>query len=106
MNYNDYRRQSREIRVGSLTIGGNSPISVQSMTNTVTSNISETVLQIKNLEKAGCDIVRVAVADEQDAVAICEIKKQINIMLMNLIQFLEVYHFIYGNQQVKNIWIY
>jgi len=63
LKYNDYRRQSREIRVGSLTMGGKSPISVQSMTNTDTHDLEATHRQVIRLEKAGCDIVRITAPD-------------------------------------------
>ena len=58
MKYNDYRRPSSEIRVGDITIGGKSPITVQSMTNTDTHDIEATFRQAKRLEEAGCDILR------------------------------------------------
>ena len=63
MKYNDYRRQSREIRVGGLTIGGNSPISVQSMTNTDTHDLEATYNQVLRLRDSGCDIVRITAPD-------------------------------------------
>ena len=63
MKYNEYRRQSREIRVGSLTIGGNSPISVQSMTNTDTHDLESTYNQVIRLRDSGCDIVRITAPD-------------------------------------------
>ena len=61
MKYNDFRRQTRKIAVGNLTIGGDSPITVQSMTNTDTHDVSATLAQIRALEAAGCDIVRLTV---------------------------------------------
>ena len=60
MYYNDYRRKSREVSVGKVKIGGKSPISIQSMTNTDTLDINATYEQIKSLEDLGCDIVRLA----------------------------------------------
>ena len=60
------RKITREVRVGDVKIGGNNPISVQSMTNTDTRDVEKTVAQIKRLEEAGCDIVRVAVVDMED----------------------------------------
>ena len=57
------RKMTREVRVGDVKIGGNNPISVQSMTNTDTRDVEKTVAQIKRLEEVGCDIVRVAVVD-------------------------------------------
>ena len=59
------RRKTRSVKVGNLEIGGNAPISVQSMTNTDTKNISDTVAQIKRMEKEGCELVRVAIPDSE-----------------------------------------
>ena len=77
------RKSTRVIRVGNRLIGGDNPITVQSMTNTVTSDIDKTVAQIIRLEDAGCDIIRVAISNFDDANAIQEIKKNIN-MIINL----------------------
>lgn len=63
MNYNDFRRQTREVRIGGLTIGGTSPISIQSMTNTDTHDIEATYNQVLRLAEAGCDIVRITAPD-------------------------------------------
>lgn len=81
------RRKTRVIKVGNVLIGGNNPISVQSMTNTKTKDVESTVKQIKELENAGCHIVRVAVTDLDDAKAISKIKKEINIPIIADIQF-------------------
>lgn len=81
------RRSTREIYVGKVGIGGNNPISVQSMTNTDTRNVEATVKQILELEKAGCDIVRVAVPDFDAAEAIKLIKKRVNIPIIADIHF-------------------
>ena len=81
------RRKSRVINVGNVKIGGNNPISVQSMTTTDTKNVNATVDQIKKLTTAGCDIIRVAVPDHESANAISKIKKQINIPLIADIHF-------------------
>ncbi len=70
------RRKSREIRVGSVGIGADHPITVQSMTNTDTHDIDATYLQIKRLEAAGCDIVRLAVPDIEAAATFGELKKR------------------------------
>ena len=75
------------VKVGNVYLGGNYPILIQSMTNIKTSNITEVVTQIKNLEKHGCDIIRVSVLDTEDALAIKEIKKQISIPLVADIHF-------------------
>ena len=81
------QRISRVIKVGNVTIGGGNPVVVQSMTTTDTRNIKKTVQQIKNLEQAGCEIIRVAVVDEEAAQAIAGIKKEINIPLIADIHF-------------------
>lgn len=81
------RRKTRKIKVGSRVIGGDSDITIQSMTNTNTGNVEETVKQIIQLEKAGCEIVRVTVNDMAAADAIPEIKKRINIPLVADIHF-------------------
>lgn len=78
---------TKTINVGGVKIGGENKISVQSMTNTDTRDVNKTVAQIKALEEAGCDIVRVAVPDEQAANAVAQIKKQINIPLVCDIHF-------------------
>jgi len=76
------RSWRKPVRVGPLTVGGDAPISVQSMTKTDTRDIDATVAQIHRLEDAGCDLVRVAVPDEKAARALGEIKRQINIPLI------------------------
>ena len=76
------RKKTRNVKVGNLEIGGNAPISVQSMTNTDTINISDTVSQIKRLEKEGCELVRVAVPDLESCYSLPLIKKEINIPLV------------------------
>ena len=76
------RRKTRQIHVGSLAIGGGAPIAVQSMTTTYTRDVESTVAQILRLEDVGCEIVRVAVPEEEDALAISEIKKRIHIPLV------------------------
>ncbi|OXX84423.1 4-hydroxy-3-methylbut-2-en-1-yl diphosphate synthase, partial [Paraclostridium benzoelyticum] len=81
------RRLSREVSVGSLKIGGNNPISIQSMTNTDTRDAKATIEQIKRLEEVGCDVVRVAVPDMEAAKNIGEIKKNINIPVIADIHF-------------------
>lgn len=81
------RRPSRRIYVGKVPIGGGAPISVQSMTNTDTRNVEATVAQIRRLEEAGCEIVRVAVPDREGARALKRIKEQIHIPLIADIHF-------------------
>ena len=81
------RKKTKKIFVGNVAVGGDSNITVQSMTNTVTKDIKSTVNQIKELEKAGCDIIRSAITDLEDAKAIEEIKRQINIPFIADIQY-------------------
>src|SRR5215475_5277805 len=64
------RRQSRQIRVGSVLVGGDAPVSVQSMTTTSTADVNATLQQIAALTAAGCQIVRVAVPSQDDAEAL------------------------------------
>lgn len=78
---------SKIVSVGNILIGGGNPVSVQSMTNTDTRNVKETVLQLKSLEEAGVDIVRLAVLDMEAAQAIKEIKKQTKVPLIADIHF-------------------
>ena len=75
MNYNDIRRKTREVKLGSIALGGNNPIAIQSMTNTDTLNAERTVDQIRRLETAGCDIVRVSVPTEEAAYTVWKIKE-------------------------------
>ena len=75
-----YKRiNTRQVKVGNLVIGGQNKVIIQSMTNTPTKDIDKTVNQIIDLEKVGCEIIRVAILDEEDALAIKEIKKRIHI---------------------------
>lgn len=77
----------KHIVAGSVTIGGGAPVTVQSMTDTVTSDVTATAAQINRLDKLGCDLVRVAVPDIESANAIGEIKKHIGIPLVADIHF-------------------
>lgn len=81
------RRASRKILVGGVAIGGGAPISIQSMTNTDTRDVERTVEQIRALEAAGCDIVRVAVPDRAAAEAVGKIRERIRIPLVCDIHF-------------------
>lgn len=81
------RENTRKVNIAGLTVGGNNKVFVQSMTNTKTQDIKSTVMQIKELEDAGCEIVRVAVPDMEAAEAVREIKKQIRIPLVADIHF-------------------
>lgn len=81
------RMKTHEVRIGSVAIGANNPVAIQSMTNTRTDDAAATIAQIKELEKAGCDIIRCAVPDEAAAKAIDRIKEGINIPLVADIHF-------------------
>ena len=81
------RRKTREIKVGNVSVGGNSSISVQSMTNTLTTDVKSTVKQINSLEEAGADIVRVSCPDEESTKALKYIVKQVNVPLVADIHF-------------------
>lgn len=82
-----FRRKSRIIKIGNIYIGGNNPIAIQSMAKTKTVDIEKTIAQIKSLQKAGCEILRVAVKDIPDARAIKRIRPKINIPLVADIHF-------------------
>ncbi len=81
------RKRTRPIQIDKITVGGSAPISVQSMTNTRTDNVPETVAQIKRLLDAGCDIVRLAVPDMNAAQAIAAIKAAVEVPLIADIHF-------------------
>ena len=81
------RKETRQISIGGLRIGGGAPIAVQSMTNTFTHDVAATVAQIERLEAVGCELVRVAVPDQAAAEAITSIKKEISIPLVADIHF-------------------
>ncbi len=75
MKYNDIRRRTREVHVGGVKLGGEHPIAIQSMTNTDTADAPATVDQIRRLERAGCDIVRISVPTEEAAYTVWRIKE-------------------------------
>jgi Enzyme involved in the deoxyxylulose pathway of isoprenoid biosynthesis len=81
------RKKTKQIWVGDVPVGGGAPISVQSMTNTETTDIKSTVKQIQELEDAGADIVRVSVPTMEATEAFKEIKKASNIPLVSDIHF-------------------
>ena len=85
------RRKSRRIMVGPVPVGGGAPISVQSMTNTLTADVPATLQQIAELPAAGCDIVRVAVPSQDDADALPEIVKKSPIPVIADIHFQSKY---------------
>ncbi|MGH7848935.1 MAG: flavodoxin-dependent (E)-4-hydroxy-3-methylbut-2-enyl-diphosphate synthase [Thermodesulfobacteriota bacterium] len=80
-------RNSRQINIGGIRVGGGAPVTVQSMTKTDTRDVAATVAQIKSLEKAGCDIIRLAVPDMDAALALGKIKKQTKIPIVSDIHF-------------------
>ena len=81
------RKKTREIKVGNISVGGESPISVQSMTNTITSDVKSTVKQILSLEEAGADIVRVSCPDESSTKALKHIVKEVKVPIVADIHF-------------------
>ncbi|MCP4704201.1 MAG: flavodoxin-dependent (E)-4-hydroxy-3-methylbut-2-enyl-diphosphate synthase [candidate division Zixibacteria bacterium] len=87
LKYPPERRKSRIVKVGNVLIGGGFPVSIQSMTTTDTRDISATVSQIKSLTEAGCEIIRVAVPDNEAANSLAKIKSQISIPLVADIHF-------------------
>ncbi len=81
------RRWSRPVHLGTLTIGGNAPVTVQSMTKTDTRDVVATVNQVLQLEQAGCEIIRLAVPDHEAAMALGEIKSKVHIPIVADIHF-------------------
>jgi len=97
------RENTLVVKVGNKYIGGDNPILIQSMTNTKTKDVEATVNQILSLEELGCDIIRVAVLDKEDAYSIGEIKKRIHIPLVADIHFNPEYAIIAIKQGVDKI---
>ena len=96
--------KAREFNIGSVGIGGDHPISIQSMTTTKPSNILETINQISRLQESGCNLVRIAITDLDDCKAISEIKKNISIPLIADIQFdynLAIWSIKYGSDKIR-----
>ncbi len=91
MNYRRYqqidRRKSRQISVGQVPVGGDAPITVQTMTNTLTTDVAATVAQILRAERAGVDIVRVSCPDQESALALKHIVPQVNVPIVADIHF-------------------
>ena len=81
------RRPSRRIFVGAVPVGGDAPISVQTMTNTLTTDVAATVAQIKRAEAAGVDIVRVSCPDEESTAALKDIIRQVSVPVVADIHF-------------------
>ena len=82
-----YRRKTREINVGGLKIGGNNPVRVQSMTTPKTDDVDSVVKQIKELEVAGCELVRVTVNNQESADALPDILRQVRIPVIADVHF-------------------
>ena len=78
---------TKQLMVGKVPVGGGAPVSIQSMCNTKTDDVTATVAQIKELESAGCEIIRVAIPDQAAAEAVDKIKEQIDIPLIADIHF-------------------
>ena len=89
MNYSQsiQRKLTKKIKLGNVEIGGDAPISVQTMTNTITHDVESTLQQIHDVEKEGCDIVRVSIPDEASSKALKSIIPNINIPLIADIHF-------------------
>ena len=91
MSYRPYqhiaRRKSRQIRLGKVLVGGDAPISIQTMTNTLTSDAAATIAQIRKSEVAGVDIVRVSCPDEESTAALAEIVREVNVPIVADIHF-------------------
>ena len=91
MSYKEFRdikrKKTKEINVGDVKIGGDNPISVQSMTNTLTTNIKETIKQINDIAEEGADIVRVSCPDKESSAALKEIVKHVSIPVVADIHF-------------------
>ena len=81
------RRPSKEINVGKVKIGGQNPISVQSMTNTLTTDINKTINQVNSLYEAGADIVRISCPDEDSTKSLKEIIKKVEVPIIADIHF-------------------
>ncbi len=81
------RRKTRKIKVGKVEVGGDAPISVQSMTNTLTTDIDKTIKQINQLEEAGADIVRVSCPDQESSLSLKKIITQVNVPIVADIHF-------------------
>ena len=91
MSYRPYqeivRRKSRRIHVGNVPIGDGAPIPVQTMTNTLTTDVAATVAQVKRAEAAGVDIVRISCPDQESSMALKDIVRQVNVPIVADIHF-------------------
>ncbi|MEM7442072.1 MAG: flavodoxin-dependent (E)-4-hydroxy-3-methylbut-2-enyl-diphosphate synthase [Pseudomonadota bacterium] len=98
-SYRDiHRRPSRQIHVGSVPVGGDAPITVQTMTNTITSDVTATVAQINQVTEAGADIVRVSCPDEASSLALREIVPEVDVPIVADIHF----HYRRGIEAAEN----
>ena len=84
---NIYRRKSRQIMVGNVPVGGDAPITVQTMTNTLTTDVKATIAQVKAAADAGADIVRISVPDEASSIALKEIVREVTVPIVADIHF-------------------
>ena len=75
MEYNKIRRKTKKVKVGRIYIGGDAPVSVQSMTNTPSVDFESTAAQVRQLETVGCDVVRIAVPDMDSVRTVAKIKE-------------------------------
>ena len=100
---NIYRRKSRQINVGSVPIGGNAPIAVQTMTNTLTTDKKSTIKQVVAAADAGADIVRVSVPDIESSKALKEIVKELKVFLARLHFFTESCLFFFADLNIATI---
>ncbi len=92
------RRKSRKIRVGDIFVGGDAPIAVQSMTNTITHDVAATVKQVQDLEAAGADIVRISCPDPESSKALKDIVKEVSVPIVADIHF----HYMRGIEAAEN----
>ena len=81
------RKKTKKIKVGKVEVGGDAPISVQSMTNTLTTNVDATIKQINELDEAGADIVRVSCPDQDSSLSLKKILKNVNVPIVADIHF-------------------
>jgi (E)-4-hydroxy-3-methylbut-2-enyl-diphosphate synthase len=81
------RSKTRQINIGGVAVGGDAPVRVQSMTNTKTTDVEKTLKQIKRLEKAGCELIRLSVPDEDSAKALSKIKSKMSVPLIADVHF-------------------
>ena len=81
------RKKTKKIKVGNVDIGGDAPISVQSMTNTPTTDVKQTINQVRELEDAGADLVRISCPDEESSTALKKIIKEVNVPIIADIHF-------------------